>query len=476
MTLWLILAPLIGALLAFVVPSERLRPSIVAVAAVAHTALTVGVIRSGSHGSLMVEWLRLDALGTLVLLVISTLFLVCAIYAVGYLRSRSDRPNRVFCTSLLLFLVTTTVLTMAQQLTVMWVAMEATTLSTALLLYFNQNERSLEATWKYLMIGSLGIAFALLGTLFIAYATFLGFGDSNLDYPLLVHRAAGLSVPWLRAGFVFLLVGYGTKLGLAPLHTWKPDAYGEAPGVVGALLAGGMTSAALLALLRVYRIVDASGDGVFARGLFVTLGLLSIATAVVMMVGQRDLKRLLAYSSVEHVGVIAVGIGLGGVGIFGALLHMVNYAMTKGVLFLSAGNIHRGYRSKRVGEVTGALIRLPVSAGLFLAGFFAITGSPPFGPFVSELTILNAATGQHRVAVAAIYVTLLVLVFVAMGASLMPMVEGAPPVDGEPPVLREKSLETAPLFVALALVLMMGIWIPAPLQKLLHDAAKLLGG
>ncbi|HSP35674.1 MAG TPA: proton-conducting transporter membrane subunit, partial [Thermoanaerobaculia bacterium] len=239
MTLNLVIVPLLFALAAFLVPYDRVRPYIVALAAAIHTALTIAVVRSTAIDVTANQWFRPDALGRLVLLVVSTLFLICAIYAVGYLRVRANRPNRIFCTALLGFLSMTTLVALAQHLTILWVAMEATTLVTAVLLYFNQNRRSLEATWKYLMIGSVGIALALLGTLFLAYGALIGLGEPTLFCSDLVRRASHLPAPWVRTAFVLLLVGYGTKMGLAPLHTWKPDAYGEAPGVVGALLAGG---------------------------------------------------------------------------------------------------------------------------------------------------------------------------------------------------------------------------------------------
>ena len=252
---------------------------------------------------------------------------------------------------LLVFLAMTSLLALAQHLGLLWVAMEATTLATAPLLYFNRTARSLEATWKYLMIGSVGIAIALLGSLFLAYSAHVGGAEPSLLFDDLLAGAGTFSRPWLRASFVLLLVGYGTKMGLAPLHTWKPDAYGEASGIVGALLAGGMTNCAFLALLRVYRVVNAAGEGDFARELLVFMGLLSIALAAVFVVRQRDIKRMLAYSSVEHVGILVLGIGLGGIGVFGALLHAINNGLTKGILFLSAGNIHRAYGSKNIDEV-----------------------------------------------------------------------------------------------------------------------------
>jgi hydrogenase-4 component F len=468
----LIVVPLIGALVAFLAPNDRVRPWTVAFAAAVHTTIMAVVIATGESRA-WTDWLRLDALGRLVLIVVSLLFLTCAVYCIGYLRIRAERPNRVFCTSLLMFAATTTTVVLAQHLTIMWVAMEGTTLATALLLYFNQNRRSLEATWKYLMIGSVGIALALLGTLFLAYAATIGLGEPVLLFSVLVRRAPALSAPWLRAAFVFLFVGYGTKMGLAPMHTWKPDAYGEAPGVVGALLAGGLTSCAFLALLRSFAIVNAAGQGEFARHLLIAAGLVSMGTAAALMVGQRDFKRLLAYSSVEHMGILVLGIGIGGLATFGALLHIINNALTKAVLFLAAGNIHRAFNSKRIEDVTGAIRRLPVSGSLFLAGFFAITGSPPFGPFVSELMILIGAVNAHRYVVAGTYLVLLVVVFIGMGQTVLAVVQGNPPEDDSG--YRESLLKTLPIAASLAIVVMLGVWIPAPLARMLREAAQLLG-
>ncbi len=210
-------------------------------------------------------------------------------------------------------------------------AVEATTLASAPLIYFNRNRLSIEATWKYLLLCSVGIALAMLGILFLAYAALLGGGiPVSLQFDDLLAGAATLSPPWLHAGFVFLLVGFGTKMGLAPLHTWKPDAYGEAPGMVGALLAGGLTSVAFLAILRGLQLMNAAGDGAMARQALLGMGLLSLLVAAVFMVRQPDIKRLLAYSSVEHMGILAIGVGIGGLATFGAMLHLVNNALTKG--------------------------------------------------------------------------------------------------------------------------------------------------
>jgi len=472
--LGLILLPLLAALVALLTPSARVRPLVVAGTALLHLA---GALAVRSRDAIFGGWFAADPLGRLVLVVVSLLFTLCALYGVDYLRIRKERDNRVFCVCLLTFLSMTTAMTMAQHLAVVWVAVEGATLSTAVLIYFNHNARSLEAAWKYLMIGSVGIALALLGSLFVAYAALHGTsGDESLLFGALLDHADRLSRPWLRTGFVLLLVGYGTKMGLAPMHTWKPDAYGEAPGIIGALLAGGMTNCAFLALLRVYRVMQAAGEGAFARELFLGFGLLSMAVAAAFMSGQRDFKRMLAYSSVEHMGILVLGIGVGGVGVLGALLHVVNNALTKVVLFLSAGNIHRAYGSKSVDDVSGALRRVPVSGALFLAGFLAITGSPPFGPFISEFTILTGAmSGRHFVA-ASLFLAFLVVIFIGMGSTVLSVVQGPVSPAGERTAFRDSFSKTAPMLVALAMVVVMGVWIPDAVMDLVGAAARMLEG
>ena len=443
MPLALILLPLLAAAAAWVIPSDRRRPLLLPAVGAVHLGLTLAALASMEKVGYGV-WLQLDPLGGVTLLTVSIVFMVCALYAPGYLEVRIDRPNRIVCAGMLI--------------------------------YFNRTAHSLEATWKYLMIGSVGIAVALLGSLFLAYSAYLGVGESSLLFPVLLENASCFSTAWLRAGFVLLLVGYGTKMGLAPMHTWKPDAYGEAPGLVGALLAGGLTNCAFLALLRVYRIVDAGGEGKFARELLILFGILSMAVAAVFVVRQRDLKRMLAYSSVEHMGILVIGAGIGGAGLYGSILHSLNNGLTKGVLFLAAANIHRAYKSKHLDEVSGAVARLPVSGSLFLAGFFAVTGSPPFAPFVSEFTILNAAFGQGHWKVATTFLVLLGIIFIGMGGTVIAAVQGEPSEAAKATPFRDTLRTTAPIILSMALVLLLGLWIPASLRGLLERAAAGFGG
>ena len=488
MALFLILIPLLLAGVALLVRSNSLRPWLVATAGTLHLVGTIFLLGSGSPdmwGNQL--WLVPDPPGRLVLLLLSVLYCICGWYTVGYLRQRSERSNRVFCACLLAFLAATTLVACSQHLGVMWVAVEATTLATAPLIYFNRTQRSIEATWKYLLIGSVGIALALLGSFFLAYSAAVVHGpEPSLLISDLLKQAPGLSRPWLQAAFVLLLVGYGTKMGLAPMHTWKPDAYGEAPGVVGALLAGGLTSCAFLILVRVHHVCVVAGAAAYTDRLLVFMGLLSMAVAGVFMVNQRDFKRMLAYSSVEHMGILVLALGLGGTATdlpslrltatYGALLHMINNGLTKGVLFLSAGNIHRAYSDKTTDVVRGAMRRLPLSGTFFLLGFFAITGSPPFAPFVSEFTILNGAFTEHRYIIAGLFLLFLFVVFLGMGRTVLAVVQGRPPTACRRTPYRDTLLTGLPILVSGAIVLMLGLYIPPPLRHMLDDAAAFLAG
>jgi hydrogenase-4 component F len=473
MALSLILVPLAVAALAWAIPSNRWRPWVLPLGSLIQLVLVICAMAEPDV-SLWDRWLTLDPLGKVFLLEISVLVFLCMLYAPGYLALRADKSNRVFCTCLPMSLAMMTLVILAHHLGLMWVAMEATTLASAPALYFNRNPRSLEATWKYLLICSVGIALALLGSFFLAYASLYTGLETTLHFDDLVRQAPRLSRPWLQAAFVLLFIGYGTKMGLAPMHTWKPDAYGEAPGLVGAVLAGGLTNCAFLAILRFYPICLAAGAGDFVQGILLLMGLVSMAAAAVFVIRQRDFKRMLAYSSVEHMGILSFGIGIGSPALFATLLHMINNGLTKGVLFLAAGNIHRAYGSKFTDRVSGALRVLPWSAGLFLAGFLASTGSPPFGPFVSEFSILGAAFAHGQFVGGALFLAGLLVIFFGMGSTVLAVVLGEPAPGTEKTSLREGFWTGAPILVLLALVLLLGLYLPPPLSALLHDAAAFL--
>jgi hydrogenase-4 component F len=472
---FLLIAPLALAAVGFALGDQRRRPLALLAGGALHAGgVLVAWIRPPEPA--FGGWMLLDAPGKLVLTVTSALFLTCAVYAQGYLARRADRDNRVFVGGLLVLLSAMTAVALAQHLGLLWVAIELTTLATAPLIYFNHNALSLEAAWKYLLVCSLGIALALLGTFFLALSSAGPGGPHTLLVKDLAAAGPSLSRPWVRAAFVFLLVGYGTKMGLAPLHSWKPDAYGEAPGILGAMLSGGVTNLAFLAIVRIVHVCAAAGEGRFVRDSLVGIGLLSMALAAVFMVGQRDFKRMLAYSSVEHMGILALGIGVGGAAASGAFFHMVNNGLVKGVLFLAAGNIHRAYGSKVTDKVRGAAQRLPFSGPLFLAGFLAVTGSPPFSPFFSELAILNGALQGGRWWVAGLFLLFLSVIFVGMGTTVLKVVQGEPLEKEWSTGLGDSPLTAGPPLALMSLVLLLGLWLPQGLRGLFDAAASLVGG
>ncbi|NJC88554.1 MAG: hydrogenase [Desulfuromonas sp.] len=469
----LILLPLLLVPVAWLIPWYRVRSWLLPVAGASHLLLVVlalGGVPDAAPG----EWIGLDPLSRLVLLVASPLYLGCALYAVDYLEMRRERGNRTMVPCLLLFLSALSMAAMSRHLGLMWLALETTTLASAPLIYFNRNRLSIEATWKYLLICSVGIALAMLGLLFFAYAALRGGVPVSLLLSDLLAAGPVLSRPWLHAGFVLLLVGFGTKMGLAPLHAWKPDAYGEAPGLVGALLAGGLTSLAFLAVLRTLQVMNAAGALGMARPLLLGLGLLSLLLAALFMMRQGDFKRMLAYSSIEHMGLLAVGVGIGGLATFGALLHMINNSLAKGCLFLSAGNIHRAFASKRLADVRGALVALPFSGALFLTAFLAVTGTPPFGIFLSEFTILRGIFGAGRLWVGLAVLVLLATVFIGMGASVLAVSQGEP--TERDMAFTDRFLLVAPPLLLLLAVLFLGLYIPESLRLLLEQAQALVEG
>jgi len=472
MTTLLVLVPVLFALAAYALPSDRLRPWLLPLAGTVHLALVLSTIVVKVPPPVG-AWVGLDALGRLVLLVVSILFCGCAFYGVGYLRFRLQWGNRIFVSCLLVFLAAMSLAVEARHLGLLWVAVESTTLASAPLIYYNRNRQSIEATWKYLLLCSVGIALAMLGVLFVAYSV-LPAEPISLQLDDLLASAPHFSRAWLRTGFVFLLVGFGTKAGFAPLHTWKPDAYGEAPGLVGAMLAGGLTSIAFLALLRVMQIMTAAGEVAIAHQAFIAIGSVSLFFAAVFVIKQPDFKRLLAYSSVEHMGILAIGVGIGGIATFGAMLHLVNNALTKGVLFLAAGNIHRRFDSKKRGEVAGAIAALPISASLFIAGFLAITGSPPFGVFVSEFTMLRGVMAAGNFPLAGFMLLMLSVIFIGMGSTVLAVTLGPPSERANRVGSRDSLGMVMPPFVMLLMVLILGLYLPPPVSRLLSEAAAVV--
>lgn len=479
----IILIPAVAGMIAYFIPSNGFRRWLWSLAALAHLILSVYVSfvsTPAQNGS----WMGLDALSAIVLPLTSFLFMMVTIYACGYVaREPADQgpqeegegllkntPESIFTGCLLLFLATMSLAILSRHFGLQWMAIEATTLASAPLIYYHQNRRSLAAAWKYIILCSVGIAIALAGIFFIGLSLPAGMTDITLQALLL--NAGKLNHKWLELAFILMLVGYGTKMGLAPMHNWLPDAHSEASSPVSALLSGSLLNCAFLGILRIQQVCAAAGMASFGQDLLILFGLISMGTACVFLLGQTDYKRMLAYSSVEHMGILALGIGIGGLGAFGALLHMINHSVSKTMLFLTAGNIHSRFHTKTCARITGLGKLMPVTGLLWFAGFLAIVGSPPFGIFISEFTILRAGAFRQQWLVLALFLTFLTLAFIGMAGVFIRMFFGK--TEEQPS--RENKSAFIPVFILFLIALTLGLWLPDQLSALLNRAAALVGG
>jgi hydrogenase-4 component F len=481
--LWILLIPTAAGVASYLIHANSLRRAMWSTAAAAHLILSILAATSPEISSLG-DWIGLDALSAIFLVLTSTLFLGATVYSFGYLDREPvapqpdaedgslirNEPEPVFTGSILLLLATMSLAIVSRHLGLQWVAIEATTLASAPLIYFHRTRRSLEAAWKYLILCSVGIAVALLGIFFIVIA--MQGEHRDLTLTALLEQADTLNHKWLSTAFIFMLVGYGTKMGLAPLHTWLPDAHSEAPSPVSALLSGALLNCAFLGILRVQQVCAAAGMAAFGGDLLVLFGLLSMGIAGVFILRQADYKRMLAYSSVEHMGILAIGVGLGGLGLFGSFLHAVNHSVVKVMLFLTAGNLMARFHTKDTTKIQGVCRVLPISGVLWVAGFLAITGSPPFGTFISEFTILRATIEQERWIVAGLYSLFLIVVFVGMSAIVLKMALG----KSQESRTRESWMTVVTPLVFAVIALTLGVYLPQPLLDKLNMAAQLLGG
>jgi len=475
MTLVVLLAtPLVGAVLLAVVRGTAAR--VLHLLATVLTAAAAGAIavRVSQAGSLTAlgGLLRADGLSAWMIGLIALVGLLAAVEA-PYTVPASDAGR--FRPLFHLFVFTMLLAVGTDDVGLMWVAIEGTTLASVFLVNLERSRASLEAAYKYLLICSVGVAIAFVGTVLIYFADIqqLGHEAHALRWTTLVRLAPGLPARVVELGFVFLLVGYGTKAGLAPMHTWLPDAHSEAPAPVSALMSGVLLSVGVYALVRFKTVVDLAGGPEFTQRLLLALGVTSIATAAAFLWAPTNYKRMLAYSSIEHIGVVCLGLGFGGLaGVGGAVLHVANHALAKSALFVLSGRIRVAYGSADISAVKGLLGAMPVTGGLFLLAMLAIMGLPPFGLFVSEVLIFSAGFQSGHGIVAAAGLLFLVGAFAGLLRNAHRMLYGTPaPAIVDVPGLRS----VVPTGLALLLLTLTGVAWPPGLAAALDHIARLLG-
>ena len=465
------LVPLFTGIVAFFLPRNFGRPLLVLTGTI-HLFLSI-LLWIQKPEPFFKAYFAVAPEGLLSLIVISLLFFLISIYTTGYLKASNIKSEHIFTGSMLLFLSTMTMVTLADHIMVMWIAIEATTLASAPLIYTHRTAASLEATWKYVLICSVGIAMALLGSVLITISMDVGNVDVPVSFSALTACAKDLDSMWLKAGFVFILVGYGTKMGLAPMHTWLPDAHSEAPSPASALLSGVLLNCAYLGIFKTNKIMYAAGLGDFSGSILIAFGLTSIIAAATFILKQTEYKRLLAYSSIENMGIIAFGTGIGGIGAYGAMICLIHHSLIKSSLFLTSGNILLGYGSRMI-EDTGKLVKLmPRSFVAFFGGFVGISGFPPFGIFIGELFIIVGVFRTGHYVLAGIFILSLCVIFAGFANQVMKISFNSTNATTR---LKEKTGMIWPQYALLLTSLVLSLWIPDTLYRTIIHAVTSIGG
>jgi hydrogenase-4 component F len=494
--LGLLIVPLAAGPLAFLLRKRRMIEVVNLAAFTILLGLAVGLVAHVLHSGPVSMWdgfFYADALSALVVFLSAFVSLVCSVYAVGYFRHEESSgvlkeaeaggrlavdKLREYYSLMPLLVFAMMLVALANNLGILWVAIEGTTLASVFLVMFYGRDTSLEAAWKYAIIGGVGLSMALFGTILTYYSAYGALGTdalAGLNWSVLAGNAAQFDKPTMRLAFILILLGYGTKAGMAPMHTWKPEAYSEAPIPGAAMLATGVLNCALYALVRFYILSSKCLGSQFGSHLLILFGLLSIGVAVPFILVQKNFRRLLAYSSIDHSGIMVLALGFGGpLGILGMLLHMTFHSVTKPLLFFCAGNVQQHLNTDLFRKAKGGLIySMPLTGAAFLMVTLAVTGSPPFSFFQSEFTILRAGFARDHFVLAMFFVSFLVLIFSGFLVHITGLVLGEDPGLPAADLCGWKEYSVAGLAFV---IVVMGFWIPAPLFRLIQGAVGIVVG
>jgi len=478
--------PLVAALLAAVFGRAAVSETVTAVAGVVCFSSVIALaadVRDGSELSAAGSWLHLDSLGAVFLIATALLYATGAFFSIGYLRAGEERSTyapfaRRYYAYLNLFGWAMLIVPLMNDFATLWVAVELTTIVSVLLVALDRTDGALEAAWKYVLIASVGLGIALLAVVLLYAAGVPALGDSYLPR-FASYVAVGQRLPKVQVEFAFLLavVGFGTKVGFAPMHTWLPDAHSEAPSPVSAMLSGALLANAFYAILRFFQVTRLAAGDAFPRNALLVFGTLSLSVAALFVLRQENYKRLLAYSTIEHMGVIAVGIGFGApIAVAGALFHVINHSAAKGLAFFGSGSILRRYDTKEVDRVHGAGTVLPWSGPMFLFAALALSAFPVSGIFRSEFQIVSGGFASSDYAWVALLLVLVNLAFFGIVWHVGRMVL-TPPRDAGAAVARgEVSWWMVGAMVACTIVVVgLGFYVPSGLASLLDHAARTVG-
>jgi hydrogenase-4 component F len=439
----------------------------------AAVALIVGFLGQGS-GPIAGGFLAIDPTARLFLVLIDLVFLGIAGYVWNRARSSAALADAAarFARLSLLFMGAANFVVLSNHLVGGWIALEATTFAAAPLVVRDGVASSRRASWRYFLFSSVGLAIAMCGLACLSR----GLEADGIRPTFFLHELRSVAVApanlWRRIGLVLVVFGYGTKLGLAPMYSWLPETYDEAPPAVTALLASVQFNCALVCLLRVLQVYRVGSKSLVATELL-AIGLLSMAVSTASIVATRNFERLIAYASVNHAGVIAIGLAIGKSASYGVMLYVVSNAFIKAILFLTAGKIEAHCGTKDTREIAGLIKDLPYSGLFLMVGTFALLGFPPFGSFLGELIILSGLIRAQQVLVFVVFCALITMTFIATGRTVFPMIWGQPRKESRRQ--RQGALSVAPKLAFLVVLVAMGIYMPASPNTLFREVAASLG-
>jgi hydrogenase-4 component F len=434
--------------------------------------------RSGATGVFGNNFL-IDALALYHILLVNVIFFAASLYATGYFRHKCVSGEltasyaRRFCMLWQTFQAVLLIVLLSNNIGFMWISIEATTLVSAFLIVSDSDELSVEALWKYLLVCSVGIAFAFVGTLLtVAAAGKMRASNAGYLFSQLMEHPELIDPRLMLFAFIFIAVGFGTKAGLSPMHTWLPDAHSQAPTPVSAVFSGVMLNCALFCIMRYLSVAEAAmGHDGQAHSILLLFGFMSLIFAAVFIPIQHDMKRLLAYCSVEHMGIIAVGLGLGGLGTFAALLHVANHSISKVLAFFSAGSIGETYGTRDMRGISGAIKRMPWWGGAFFASMLVLIGVAPFSVFMSEFLIVREAFVSGRYGLFCLFLFSVLAIFMSILKHVMGVSFGGVPVGN---AAQARPVDKWVIGIAFASLLVLGLWIPSPFAGFLKEAAAII--
>ncbi|MCM1338285.1 MAG: hypothetical protein NC191_01280 [Muribaculaceae bacterium] len=470
----LLIFPIIAAVLTLLIKNKTFNITMINIYAVLHFIITV-LMTLFNIGSKSTTYFAVDNTNSVFLAVLSVVFLAVAIYNTGYAKNFETPAKRIsrYSFMIIIFVLSMTGTLLSTDLGLAWILIEATTLSSAYLIYFNKTKHSIEAAWKYVFICSIGIALAFVGIILLNISSE---SINSLNFNELYLSAKSFNTNWLKMAYIFMLFGFGAKMGLAPVHFWLPDAHSEAPSPISALLSAALLNSAFLIILKVTKILNIAGCTDFTKFLLLLMGFMSLFITSVFVYHIKNYKRMLAYSSIENMGILAIGLALGGIAHYAVILHLIGHSLAKASFFLTSGNVLELFQTKRIKSVNGLYNADKKNGWLWILSFLAICAFPTSILFISEFVIVKSMIEQKHYALCILFLLLLTIILYGIGSAVIKTTFGKISEDKAKLITETKTKLSAwmyiPQIVLLIAVFVLGIYIPPCINNIIKLAAS----